>query len=155
LARAFAALVLAAAWAAALPPPDAVADDFDALRADFARRINADGSEEDVPLTHVHVGDSLRVRPGEKVPVDGSVVEGSSAVDESMLTGEPIPVAKRAGDKLIGATMNTSGAVVMRAESIGSKTVLAQIVRWSARRSAAGRRCSAWRIRSLPTSSSP
>jgi Cu+-exporting ATPase len=120
-----------------------------------ARRINADGSEEDVPLTHVHVGDSLRVRPGEKVPVDGSVVEGSSAVDESMLTGEPIPVAKRAGDKLIGATMNTSGAVVMRAESIGSKTVLAQIVRWSARRSAAGRRCSAWRIRSLPTSSSP
>ena len=93
-----------------------------------ARRINADGTEEDVPLTHVHVGDSLRVRPGEKVPVDGSVVEGSSSVDESMLTGEPIPVAKRAGDKLIGATMNTSGALVMRAESIGSKTVLAQIV---------------------------
>src|SRR5205085_8627677 len=64
----------------------------------------------------------------EKVPVDGSVVEGSSAVDESMLTGEPMPVAKRAGDKLIGATMNTSGALVMRAEAIGSKTVLAQIV---------------------------
>ena len=93
-----------------------------------ARRINADGSEEDVPLTHVHLGDSLRVRPGEKVPVDGSVVEGSSSVDESMLTGEPMPVAKRAGDKLIGATMNTSGALVMRAETIGSKTVLAQIV---------------------------
>jgi Cu+-exporting ATPase len=93
-----------------------------------ARRISADGTEEDVPLTHVHVGDSLRVRPGEKVPVDGSVVEGSSAVDESMLTGEPIPIAKRPGDKLIGATMNTSGALVMRAESIGSKTVLAQIV---------------------------
>ena len=93
-----------------------------------ARRINADGTEEDVPLTQVHIGDSLRVRPGEKVPVDGSVVEGSSSVDESMLTGEPIPVAKRAGDKLIGATMNTSGALVMRAESIGSKTVLAQIV---------------------------
>ncbi|MEO8309929.1 MAG: heavy metal translocating P-type ATPase [Caldimonas sp.] len=93
-----------------------------------ARRINADGTEEDVPLTHVHVGDSLRVRPGEKVPVDGAVVEGSSSVDESMLTGEPIPVAKQAGDKLIGATMNTSGALVMRAESIGSRTVLAQIV---------------------------
>jgi Cu+-exporting ATPase len=70
----------------------------------------------------------LRVRPGEKVPVDGAVVEGSSAVDESMLTGEPMPVAKRAGDKLIGATMNTSGALVMRAESVGAKTVLAQIV---------------------------
>jgi Cu+-exporting ATPase len=93
-----------------------------------ARRINADGSEEDVPLSHVHVGDSLRVRPGEKVPVDGSVIDGSSSVDESMLTGEPMPVAKRVGDKLIGATMNTSGALVMRAESIGSKTVLAQIV---------------------------
>ena len=93
-----------------------------------ARRINADGGEEDVPLTHVHLGDSLRVRPGEKVPVDGSVIEGSSAVDESMLTGEPMPVTKRPGDKLIGATMNTSGALVMRAETIGSKTVLAQIV---------------------------
>jgi Cu+-exporting ATPase len=93
-----------------------------------ARRINPDGSEGDVPLNHVHVGDALRVRPGEKVPVDGLVIEGSSPVDESMLTGEPIPVAKRAGDKLIGATMNTTGALVMRAESIGSKTVLAQIV---------------------------
>ena len=93
-----------------------------------ARRINADGSEEDVPLGHVHPGDALRVRPGEKVPVDGPVVEGSSAVDESMLTGEPMPVTKRPGDKLIGATMNTSGALVMRAESVGSKTVLAQIV---------------------------
>jgi P-type Cu+ transporter len=93
-----------------------------------ARRINANGSEEDVPLTHVHVGDALRVRPGEKVPVDGVVVEGSSAVDESMLTGEPIPVGKRAGDKLIGATLNTSGALVMRSERVGSQTVLSQIV---------------------------
>ena len=93
-----------------------------------ARRINADGIEEDVPLTHVHVGDTLRVRPGEKVPVDGIAIEGSSAVDESMLTGEPIPVAKRAGDKLIGATLNTNGALVMRAEKIGSQTVLASIV---------------------------
>ena len=93
-----------------------------------ARRINTDGTEEDVPLTHVHVGDTLRVRPGEKVPVDGVVVEGGSAVDESMLTGEPMPVSKRAGDKLIGATMNTSGALVMRSEHVGSQTVLASIV---------------------------
>ena len=93
-----------------------------------ARRINADGKEEDVPLTHVHVGDRLRVRPGEKVPVDGAVVEGSSAVDESMLTGEPLPVTKRVGDKLIGATLNTSGALVMRSDHVGSATVLSQIV---------------------------
>ncbi|HEY5762632.1 MAG TPA: heavy metal translocating P-type ATPase [Rhodocyclaceae bacterium] len=93
-----------------------------------ARRINADGSEEDVPLSNVHVGDQLRVRPGEKVPVDGVVVEGSSALDESMLTGEPLPVTKRPGDKLIGATMNTSGALVMRSEHVGSATVLSQIV---------------------------
>ena len=93
-----------------------------------ARRIGADGQEEDVPLGHVHVGDLLRVRPGEKVPVDGSVVEGSSALDESMLTGEPLPVTKRVGDKLIGATLNTSGALVMRAEHVGSATVLSQIV---------------------------
>ncbi len=93
-----------------------------------ARRIAADGSEEDVPLTHVHVGDLLRVRPGEKVPVDGEVTEGSSAVDESMLTGEPLPVSKRAGDKLIGATLNTSGALVMRSERVGAQTMLSQIV---------------------------
>ena len=93
-----------------------------------ARRIAADGTEEDVPLSNVHVGDMLRVRPGEKVPVDGSVTEGSSAVDESMLTGEPLPVSKRAGDKLIGATLNTSGALVMRSEKVGSATMLSQIV---------------------------
>ena len=93
-----------------------------------ARRIGVGGAEEDVPITHVHMGDMLRVRPGEKVPVDGVVAEGSSAVDESMLTGEPIPVTKRSGDKLIGATVNTSGALVMRAEKVGSATVLAQIV---------------------------
>jgi len=93
-----------------------------------ARRINGDGTEEDVPLANVHVGDQLRVRPGEKVPVDGVVVEGSSALDESMLTGEPLPVTKRPGDKLIGATMNTSGALVMRSEHVGSATVLSQIV---------------------------
>jgi Cu+-exporting ATPase len=93
-----------------------------------ARRIAADGSEEDIPLANVHVGDRLRVRPGEKVPVDGVVVEGSSALDESMLTGEPLPVTKRVGDKLIGATLNTSGALVMQSEHVGSATVLSQIV---------------------------
>ncbi len=93
-----------------------------------ARRIRVDGTDEDVPLTHVHVGDLLRIRPGEKVPVDGEVTEGSSAVDESMLTGEPLPVTKRAGDKLIGATLNTNGALVMRSEKVGSSTMLAQIV---------------------------
>ena len=93
-----------------------------------ARRIKTDGAEEDVPLTHVHVGDLLRVRPGEKVPVDGVVTEGQSAVDESMLTGEPMPVTKRPSDKLIGATLNTSGALTMRSEHVGSATVLAQIV---------------------------
>ena len=93
-----------------------------------ARRIAADGGEEDIPLTHVHVGDALRVRPGEKVPVDGVVAEGESAVDESMLTGEPVPVTKREGDKLIGATINTSGSLVMRAEKVGADTMLSQIV---------------------------
>ncbi|MBV2180219.1 MAG: copper-translocating P-type ATPase [Castellaniella sp.] len=93
-----------------------------------ARRINANGSEEDVPLTHVHEGDRIRVRPGEKVPVDGIVEEGSSSLDESMLTGEPLPVSKRPGDTVIGATMNTSGSLVIRAEKVGSATVLSQIV---------------------------
>jgi P-type Cu+ transporter len=93
-----------------------------------ARRIRIDGIEEDVPLAHVHAGDFLRIRPGEKVPVDGTVTEGISAVDESMLTGEPVPVTKRVGDKVIGATINTSGALVMRSERVGSATVLAQIV---------------------------
>ena len=93
-----------------------------------ARRINADATEEDIPLSHVHVGDTLRVRPGEKVPVDGVVVDGSSAVDESMLTGEPVPITKSSGDKLIGATMNTRGALTMRSERVGAQTVLASIV---------------------------
>lgn len=93
-----------------------------------ARRIGPDGTEEDVPLTHVHVGDLLRVRPGEKVPVDGIVTEGTSSVDESMITGEPMPVTKRAGDHVIGATMNTSGSLILRSEKVGSQTVLSQIV---------------------------
>ena len=86
------------------------------------------GDEEDVPLAHVHVGDRLRIRPGEKVPVDGVVVSGRSTIDESMLTGEPIPVAKNPGDALIGATINGAGSLIMRAEKIGAATVLAQIV---------------------------
>ena len=93
-----------------------------------ARRINADGSEADIPLSHVHVGDRLRVRPGEKVPVDGIVIEGTSSLDESMITGEPIPVTKRVGDRVIGATMNSAGSLVIESEKVGSQTVLAQIV---------------------------
>jgi len=93
-----------------------------------ARRIHEDGSEEDVPLRNVLVGEQLRVRPGEKVPVDGIVVEGTSAVDESMLTGEPLPVTKRAGDRVVGASLNTTGAFVVRAQRVGAETMLAQIV---------------------------
>jgi Cu+-exporting ATPase len=94
-----------------------------------ARRIEADGGEVDVPLDDVQVGDRLRVRPGEKVPVDGVVVAGESHVDESMVTGEPMPVAKRAGERVIGGTVNAGGTFVMRAERVGSETLLAQIVR--------------------------
>ncbi len=93
-----------------------------------ARRLREDGGEEDVPLEHVHVGDRLRVRPGEKVPVDGVVVEGRSNLDESMLTGEPMPVEKSPGDTVIGATLNGTGSLVIRAEKVGSGTMLAQIV---------------------------
>ena len=94
-----------------------------------ARRRRDDGTEDDVPLDHVQPNDRLRVRPGEKVPVDGIVIEGASAVDESMVTGEPIPVEKNVGDHVIGATINGSGAFIMRAERVGSATLLAQIVR--------------------------
>jgi Cu+-exporting ATPase len=93
-----------------------------------ARRVRADGDDEDVPLEHVQVGDRLRVRPGDKIPVDGIVVEGVSAIDESMVTGEPIPVERRVGDKVIGATVNTTGSLVMQAERVGADTLLAQIV---------------------------
>ena len=92
-----------------------------------ARRVKG-GTEEDVPLEQVHSGDLLRVRPGEKVPVDGTVVEGASSVDESMITGEPIPVEKHAGDCVVGATVNGTGSLIMRAEKVGSETLLAQIV---------------------------
>ena len=94
-----------------------------------AMRIAEDGSEQEVPLEHVQVGDLLRIRPGEKVPVDGLVVEGHSSVDESMISGEPVPVEKQAGEKLTGATVNGTGMLVMRAERVGRDTMLAQIVR--------------------------
>lgn len=93
-----------------------------------ARRIGADGVEGDVPIEQVQVGDTLRIRPGEKVPVDGEVLEGNSSVDESMLSGEPIPVTKRAGDRLIAGTVNANGALKMRADKVGNETVLAQII---------------------------
>lgn len=93
-----------------------------------ARRLRDDGTEDDIELSHVHVGDRLRVRPGEKVPVDGKVLEGRSNIDESMLTGEPIPVEKNVGDAVIGATMNGTGSLVIQAEKVGSESVLAQIV---------------------------
>jgi Cu+-exporting ATPase len=93
-----------------------------------ARRIAADGSEGDIPLDQVQPGDRLRIRPGEKVPVDGVVLEGISSVDESMVTGEPIPVEKQAGERLIGATVNGTGSLVMEAQKVGRETLLAQII---------------------------
>lgn len=94
-----------------------------------ARRIKPDGTEEDVPLEHVKKGDHLRIRPGEKIPVDGVVLTGSSLVDESMISGEPVPVKKGPGDPVIGATVNTTGGLVIKAEKVGSETLLAQIVK--------------------------
>ena len=93
-----------------------------------ARRLREDGTDEEVPLEEVEVGDRLRVRPGDKIPVDGVVLEGRSTVDESMLTGEPLPVEKTADDKVSGGTVNQSGSFVLRAERVGSETMLAQIV---------------------------
>jgi P-type Cu+ transporter len=93
-----------------------------------ARRIASTGSESDVPLEHVHIGDKLRVRPGEKVPVDGVILEGYSSIDESMISGEPIPVEKTAGGSVIGGTINGTGSFVMRAERVGRETLLSQIV---------------------------
>lgn len=98
------------------------------LAAKTARRVNSDGSEEDVPLGHVHVGDRLRVRPGEKIPVDGRVVDGNSSVDESMLTGEPMPVEKAPGERVAGATINQTGTLLIVAERVGADSLLAQIV---------------------------
>ncbi|HSO21213.1 MAG TPA: copper-translocating P-type ATPase, partial [Desulfosarcina sp.] len=98
------------------------------LAPNTARRIAEDGSEEDVPLEEVQVGDKLRVRPGEKIPLDGKVLDGASNVDESMITGEPVPVEKKEGAKVIGATVNATGSLVIEAEKIGADTVLSQIV---------------------------
>jgi Cu+-exporting ATPase len=94
-----------------------------------ARRVTGEGRDEDIPLELVHVGDRLRVRPGEAIPVDGVVMEGASAVDESMVTGEPIPAEKVAGSRITGGTLNQTGSFVMRAERVGKDTLLAQIVR--------------------------
>jgi len=99
------------------------------LQPKTARRLRQDGSEEDVPLEHVAVGDRLRVRPGERVPVDGVVLEGRSAVDEALVTGEPIPVEKEPGGRVTGGTVNGTGGFVMRADRVGADTLLAQIVR--------------------------
>ena len=99
-----------------------------ALAPNTALRVQADGSEQEVPLAEVKVGDTLRVRPGEKMPIDGTVLEGGSNVDESMLTGEPVPVAKKAGDRVTGGTINGQGSLVIRAERVGSETLLARIV---------------------------
>jgi len=98
------------------------------LAAKTARRIRDDGSDEDVPLAHVATGDRLRVRPGEKVPVDGIILQGTSSVDESMVTGEPIPVEKHEGDQVIGATINGTGMLVVRAEKVGAESLLSRIV---------------------------
>src|SRR5262249_55638802 len=94
-----------------------------------ARRVREDGRDEDVPRGAVQPGDRLRVRPGEKVPVDGVVLEGTGAVDESMITGEPVPVEKGPDARVVGGTINGTGGLVMRAERVGADTVLAQIVR--------------------------
>src|SRR6201997_2945150 len=98
------------------------------LAPQFARLVRTDGTEIDVPVEHVRPGDTVRVRPGERVPVDGVVLEGTSFIDESMITGESIAVEKSPGSRVIGATMNTTGSLVMRAERVGSETMLAQIV---------------------------
>lgn len=98
------------------------------LSPKIARRINQDGTEEDVPLNHVHVGDHLRVRPGEAVPIDGVIIEGKSAIDESMVTGESMPSVKENGENVIGGTINQTGGFIMRAERVGGDTMLSRIV---------------------------
>jgi len=98
------------------------------LAPNTARIVQEDGTEEDIPLEHIKVGDTLRIRPGDKVPIDGVVVEGESNIDESMVTGEPIAIAKKQGDKVIGATVNATGSLLIRAEKVGADTLLSQII---------------------------
>lgn len=98
------------------------------LAPETARKVFPDGTEQDVALSEVHAGDILRVRPGEKIPVDGEILVGISTVDQSMITGEPVPVAKHTGDNVTGATINGTGGFTMRAESVGGDTLLARIV---------------------------
>ncbi len=99
------------------------------LAPKHARKIKDNGEEEDIPVEHIHLGDKLRVRPGEKIPVDGIVLEGKSSVDESMITGEPIPVEKVNGDAVVGATINGTGSLIVKAEKVGKDTLLSQIVK--------------------------
>jgi Cu+-exporting ATPase len=115
-----------------------------------ARRLGDKGGEADVPLEQVKVGDRLCVRPGEKVPVDGIVVEGHSSTDESMISGEPIPVEKVAGAKVTAGTVNGTGGFVMRAERVGADTLLSQIVKMVSEAQRRGRRFSGSRIVFLP-----
>ena len=118
------------------------------------RRVAADGSEAEVPLELVQLGDRLRVRPGEAVPVDGTVEHGRSTVDESLVTGESMPVTKTAGDTVIGGTINGSGALLMRADKIGRDTMLARIVAMVAEAQRSRARSNAWPT-GLPRSSCP
>src|SRR4051812_29880827 len=120
-----------------------------------ARRVRPDGGEEEVPLDAIQVGDRLRVRPGEKVPVDGRVVEGRSAVDESMVTGESMPVTKQVGARAIGGTINQTGALVIQADKIGRDTMLARIVQMVSEASARARPSSASPTRCRAGSSRP
>jgi P-type Cu+ transporter len=113
------------------------------LAPNLAWRLKEDGSEEQVPLDSVQKGDRLRVKPGEKIPVDGAVLEGTSRVDESMITGEPVPVAKNPGDRVTGATLNGSGSLVMRAERVGAEHCFRESCTWWRKRSAPRRRSSA------------
>jgi Cu+-exporting ATPase len=130
VAAAIVALVLLGEWLelAARGRTSAAIRQLLGLAPKTARRITDDGAEEDVPLASLAVGDRLRVRPGDKIPVDGRVVSGQSSVDESMLTGEPLPIEKRVGDHVVGATINQTGALIIEAEHVGADSLLSQIV---------------------------
>ena len=117
-----------------------------------ARRLRDDNTDEEVPLDGIGVGDRLRVRPGEKVPVDGAILDGHATIDELLVTGESLPVSKDAGGKVIAGTLNQSGSFIMRAEKVGSDTLLSQIVQLVAKAQRAWRRSSASPIRSPPGS---